>query len=304
MNGGLGNDLYIVDNAGDVAGEVAGGVDTVESSVTHTLSANLENLTLTGAAAINGTGNAKANVISGNGANNLLDGGTGIDTASYAGAGGAITVALVAGAQDTGGAGIDTLVAFENLTGSNFNDKLTGDSGANVVVGGVGNDTLNGLKGSDSLDGGVGNDTLDAGDGDDTLLGGDGKDKLLGGSGADLLVAGFGRDTMTGGGSADTFDFNAVAETGATKKTRDGITDFTKGSDLIDLATIDADALAAGNQAFTFIGAAAFSGVAGELRSVAGDKTIVMGDINGDGAFDFQIQLTGNIALNGASFAL
>ena len=60
MNGGLGDDLYIVDSAGDVAGEVAGGIDTVQSSVTHTLSTNMENLTLTGAAAINGTGNAKA----------------------------------------------------------------------------------------------------------------------------------------------------------------------------------------------------------------------------------------------------
>ena len=59
MDGGLGNDTYVVDNAGDVAAEVAGGTDTVQSSVTHTLSVNLENLTLTGAAAINGTGNAK-----------------------------------------------------------------------------------------------------------------------------------------------------------------------------------------------------------------------------------------------------
>ena len=286
MNGGLGNDLYVVDDAGDVAGEVAGGVDTVESSVTHTLSTNLENLTLTGAAAINGTGNAKANIISGNGADNVLDGGAGIDTASYAGAGGAITVALVTGAQDTGGAGFDTLIAIENLTGSSFDDSLTGNSSVNV------------------LSGGVGNDKLEAGDGDDTLLGGNGKDKLLGGGGADLLVAGFGRDTMTGGSSADIFDFDAVAETGVTKKTRDQITDFTQGSDLIDLSTIDADALAVGNQAFAFIGAAAFSGVAGELRSEAGARTIVMGDINGDGAVDFQIQLTGNVVLTAANFAL
>src|SRR6185295_12841411 len=82
MDGGLGNDLYIVDNAGDVAGEVAGGVDTVESSIGHMLSTNLENLTLTGAAAINGTGNTKANVITGNGASNVLSGLAGNDTLS------------------------------------------------------------------------------------------------------------------------------------------------------------------------------------------------------------------------------
>ena len=79
MNGGLGDDLYIVDSAGDVAGEVAAGIDTVQSSVTHTLSVNLENLTLTGAAAINGTGNTKDNVITGNGADNVLSGLAGND---------------------------------------------------------------------------------------------------------------------------------------------------------------------------------------------------------------------------------
>src|SRR5262245_36946094 len=80
MNGGLGNDIYVVDNVGDVAGEVAGGVDLVLSSVTHTLSVNLENLTLTGVANINGTGNAKANVINGNIGNNVLSGLAGNDT--------------------------------------------------------------------------------------------------------------------------------------------------------------------------------------------------------------------------------
>ncbi len=72
MDGGFGNDLYVVDNVADVAGEVAGGTDTVLSSITHTLSVNLEDLILTGAAAINGTGNAKDNVVTGNGANNAV----------------------------------------------------------------------------------------------------------------------------------------------------------------------------------------------------------------------------------------
>ena len=76
MNGGLGNDLYIVDNAGDVAAEVAGGIDTVQSSVTHTLSANLENLTLTGAGDDQRHRQQRcANTLTGNSGNNALDGG-------------------------------------------------------------------------------------------------------------------------------------------------------------------------------------------------------------------------------------
>ncbi|HBH74207.1 MAG TPA: hypothetical protein DDY43_12420 [Synechococcales bacterium UBA10510] len=81
LAGGLGNDTYVVDNVGDVVTEAAGaGTDTVQSSITYTLGANLENLILTGAAAISGTGNDLNNVIKGNGANNTLTGGLGSDT--------------------------------------------------------------------------------------------------------------------------------------------------------------------------------------------------------------------------------
>ncbi|MFN6324173.1 MAG: bluetail domain-containing putative surface protein, partial [Aphanizomenon sp.] len=80
--GGLGNDIYVVDSATDTITEgVNAGTDTIQSSVTYTIAAlaNIENLTLTGAAAINGTGNASNNVITGNGANNILNGGAGND---------------------------------------------------------------------------------------------------------------------------------------------------------------------------------------------------------------------------------
>ncbi|MFN6217628.1 MAG: bluetail domain-containing putative surface protein, partial [Aphanizomenon sp.] len=81
--GGLGNDIYVVDSATDTITELTnGGTDTIQSSVTYTIAAlvNVENLTLTGIAAINGTGNTGNNVIIGNGANNILTGGTGKDT--------------------------------------------------------------------------------------------------------------------------------------------------------------------------------------------------------------------------------
>ncbi|MCP6695641.1 retention module-containing protein [Pseudomonas donghuensis] len=103
--------------------------------------------------------------------NDLLDGGAGIDTASYASAGSAVTVNLgTAGAQNTGGAGTDTLAAIENLIGSDYDDSLTGNDNANVLNGGLGNDTLIGGDGDDVLIGGPGNNTLTGGSGSDTFL--------------------------------------------------------------------------------------------------------------------------------------
>src|SRR6185436_6049056 len=80
MIGGLGSDNYVVDNAGDVVTEAGAGTDAVQSSVTFTLGANVENLTLTGVAAIGGTDNSLSNILTGNGASNTLDGSTGADT--------------------------------------------------------------------------------------------------------------------------------------------------------------------------------------------------------------------------------
>ena len=80
MYGGLGDDLFKVDSASDQVNEnISSGTDTVWSSVTHTLGANLENLQLTGTLAINGTGNSASNQVLGNAAANTLSGGAGDD---------------------------------------------------------------------------------------------------------------------------------------------------------------------------------------------------------------------------------
>jgi Ca2+-binding RTX toxin-like protein len=85
----------------------------------------------------------------------------GVDTVSYEHAAAGVTVSLaLTTAQNTIAAGIDTLTAFENLTGSSHDDVLTGNSAANVLTGGDGNDILNGGSGADTLIGGLGNDTF------------------------------------------------------------------------------------------------------------------------------------------------
>ncbi|AZD06986.1 T1SS secreted agglutinin RTX [Pseudomonas chlororaphis] len=115
-------------------------------------------------------GDAGNDLLFGGPGNDLLDGGTGNDTASYAHASAGVTVDLsLLGAQNTGGAGTDTLTAIENLVGSNYNDTLTGDNNANLITGGLGNDVLNGGGGDDLLIGGMGNNTLTGGSGSDTF---------------------------------------------------------------------------------------------------------------------------------------
>ncbi|MGV8986873.1 MAG: Hint domain-containing protein [Cypionkella sp.] len=131
------------------------------------------------------TGDAGANAIFGGSGNDTiaggagadsLDGGSGTDTADYSDSGAGVSVNLATGTATGGDAQGDTLVGFENLAGSSFNDTLTGDGNANVLTGGAGNDVLYG---------GTGSDTLYGGDGNDTLIGGSGSDLLNGGAGID-----------------------------------------------------------------------------------------------------------------------
>lgn len=121
MNGGWGNDSYVVDNVDDVVTEEpSGGLDKISSSVTYALSIEVENLTLTGATAINGTGNGKANIIIGNSAANQLNGKAGNDTLD----GGAGKNIL------TGGAGNDIF----KFTTKDHTDKITDYNVANDTL--------------------------------------------------------------------------------------------------------------------------------------------------------------------------
>jgi Ca2+-binding RTX toxin-like protein len=135
-----------------------------------------------------------------------------------------------------------------------------------------------------------------AGTGTDTIVGGQGADEIWGRGGSDRITGGLGSDILRGGEGDDVFVYNAVAESGP--GSRDSILDFTSGSDRLDLTGIDADSLAGGDQAFSFIGSNAFSGSgagsAGQLRAYwdsASGAWIVEADVNGDGTGDFQISL-------------
>lgn len=187
MSGGAGNDTYVVDNVGDVVQESAGeGTDTVESSVTFTLSAHVESLKLTGSAAIHGAGNALNNTLTGNSGANVLDGGAGADAMS-GGSGNDIYVVDDAGDSVTelAGAGTDTVRSAVDHTLAANVERLellgsarigTGNTLANELVGTSRADQLFGLAGNDIL-----RDLDDInGNGPDTDV-----DTLVGGTGND-----------------------------------------------------------------------------------------------------------------------
>ncbi|WP_085629398.1 matrixin family metalloprotease [Pseudomonas sp. R16(2017)] len=185
MIGGLGNDTYIVDNVGDVVSEIstlASEIDTVRASVNYTLSANVENLTLTGTGNIYGIGNALNNVIIGNDGDNQLVGGAGLDTL-IGGKGndayGIDQVGELALVQELANEGTDRLEISFNATAQstidlnqsnlqNFEDvaiigagdfSLFGNAQNNTLIGNAGNNTLNGGAGADTLIGGAGSDS-------------------------------------------------------------------------------------------------------------------------------------------------
>jgi serralysin len=153
-----------------------------------------------------------------------------------------------------------------NGYGNNLDNKLTGNIAANVLNGGSGNDMISG------------------------------------GGGNDLLIGGAGKDILTGGAGNDIFDFNALAETGLNIEAWDVITDFQRGSDKIDLATLDANTATSKNDAFLAIidSSSAFT-AAGQLKVVDG---ILYGNTNSDSAPEFAIQLLGITNLTNSDFIL
>ena len=267
LSGGTGDDSLEGD-AGDDAIDGGAGIDTVifagaRDDVTVDLfngraTTGTDNDTLIGIENI--TGSRFNDTLIGDNTNNVLDGGAGVDSASYTAASNGVVANLSTGSV-TGGGGTDTLLNIENLTGSAFNDVLIGDAGNNVLDGGAGNDSLDGGAGNDFLDGGAGtdrasyttasvgvnvdlgltglaqntvgagidtllnienltgsafndllfgnaaNNVLDGRAGNDLVDGGAGNDLVDGGAGNDTLIGGAGDDILLGGSGTDTASY-------------------------------------------------------------------------------------------------
>jgi Ca2+-binding RTX toxin-like protein len=184
MSGGADDDLYFIDNAGDVVTEnTAEGTDTVYTLIDYRLGANLEALAALGAAAINLYGNALANTIVGNGAQNTLDGGAGADTLI---GGGGNDLYLIDSLNDIiiespGEGTLDTIytsLSFFQMGANVENAQITGASGSYIVGNGV-NNLLVGGSGADTLEGGAGIDTMVGGTGDDSYIVADQSDVII-----------------------------------------------------------------------------------------------------------------------------
>lgn len=235
------DDLFIVDNVGDTVTELAGeGYDTIQSSVTFTLSANVEKLILTGFSSLNGTGNALDNHLVGNASSNVLDGGAGIDTlagglgadAYFVDNSGDIILEkpaegidiVTASVSYVLGANVDNLMltgTAKFATGNLLSNIITGNDANNVIDGGLGIDTMRGGKGDDLYyvgqtadqvyeQTGQGNDTVRAavsytlGLGVETLiLAGATAINGTGSSGGNTIVGNAAANILTGGLSRD-----------------------------------------------------------------------------------------------------
>jgi serralysin len=184
----------------------------------------------------------------------------GIDTLDFSGWSSNSRIDLNPGASsDGGGQTFNVQIAFgtviENATAGAGDDRLTGNAAVNVLIGGGGNDILQG---------------------------GFGGDRPQGGAGADIFVFGAG-DSLDHGLRSD-----------GKKGSPDLLTDFVSGTDRIDLSAIDAIAGNAGDDAFTYIGAGAFTGVAGQLRAFTAEGFLqIYGDTNGDALPDLHIVAVG-----------
>lgn len=342
MAGGDGNDTFYVDSAGDNVVEGAtGGTDLILATASYTLAGRyVETLQLVGAANIDATGNSQNNTLIGNSGNNtllgndgadvinggagndIINGGNGTDTASYAGAGGSVTVNLgIVAAQATGGAGSDTLSFIENLIGSSFGDSLTGNASSNVIDGGLGADIMAGGDNNDTyyVDN-VGDNVIEGGAGGaadiiysavsyglagryvetlqltgaanidatgntqaNNLIGNTGNNTLLGNDGIDTLNGAGGNDVLNGGTGSDALTGGAGTDTFAFS-TALGATNI---DTIADFSMVD-DTIQLASSIFTGLVAGGLSAAAFNIGAAASDATdrIIYNSVTGALLFD------------------
>ena len=277
MDGGSGNDTMF-GGAGDDDLDGGSGDDSMEG----------------GAGADMLRGEDGADLLRGDAGSDWMDGGSGSDTLSGN------------DGEDTLRGGDDNDAIYggndgDAIAGNLGNDYLRGNNGDDAVYGGAGNDDLGGDAGNDTVEGGLGDDLMRGGGDDDLLLGGRGVDTLAGNSGNDtlrggadndVLIGGTGTDLMYGDSGADVFVFDNVNQS-IHGSARDTIADFAVGVDKVDLSGF------AGT--LTFV--ASYTGAGNEVRYSQPTGRLYL-DVDGDGASDFSVDLTGNPALTAGDLIL
>lgn len=319
MRGDAGSDTYVVDDAGDRIIEQAplllAEVNTVEAWIDYRLGANLQNLALQGEAR-EGHGNDLGNRIWGTAARNILSGAGGADEL-YGFEG---QDRLDGGEGDDwldGGTGADTMIGGAGNDGymvDNAGDRIIDTGGEDTVVltaplaqftmaDGIERlvvqavpsapdqrISITGNMADNRIDGGAGNDIIDGNGGDDLLWGGDGYDVIYAGGGDDIVLGSEGADSIYLGGNSDVVIYQVASEIAG-----DAIEHFSTMA-RIDLSVIDAST-EAGDQAFTFLGAEAFTGQQGEIRcetNAGGFFSRLFIDLDGDTLADMSFTVAGS----------
>jgi Ca2+-binding RTX toxin-like protein len=287
IDGGAGNDLL----------QGAGGKDTI----------------------LGGAGNDRI-VLGAANSGSAVDGGLGADTLAVSGAvtlnsltgiealefvGGASLT--LTGSQARNGLALNTAVSGTGALVINMDPgvsaltKLYAFSGTGVTV------TINGTSGVDLMKLGNVSHTANGDDGVDQIKGGNAADTINGGTGNDKINGAGGADILTGGTGNDVFKYAKASDSGL-GAAADRITDFAIGQDRMNFKDIDADAVTAGDQAFTFLGNGAFTSPGtGQIRyQDSGTDLLVLVDVNGDGAADMSVILQGlaGQTLTGLDFVL
>jgi len=270
--GGAGDDILTGNNT---ANELSGGDGGDE------LYGGKSNDTLTG-----GPGD---DLLNGEGGEDSATGGTGDDT-YYVNKAGDTVIELAGEGYDTVWSNIDLtlpdnaekLVLYKNARSG------TGNELENNILGSGGSDTLNGLGGKDRVEGRNGDDLLD------------------GGRQKDVLNGGAGQDQLTGGYARDVFKFSSLTDSDPNIALADVIVDFNPDvGEKVNLRRIDADTAANGNQEFSFVGTAAFSGTPGELRyETVGSDAFLTGNVDADTVADFGILFLNIAVLTESNFYL
>jgi Ca2+-binding RTX toxin-like protein len=301
LDGGNGNDVAAYRSAvtldfvtgthtGDAAGDLFLGIETFAFG-------DEDDFFFGSMAAVDDTvrGNGGNDSLDGGNGNDRIDGGTGADTML----GGLGDDTFVVGRADdivveAVDEGMDKVIAYRDYTLGAHVEKLSLAGSARFGIGNSAGNTIAGNGHANKLHGLAGDDFLSGAAGRDTLMGGQGRDTLQGGAGIDLMYGGAGRDV---------FVFTSKAH--SSRAASDKIVDFRHLLDDIDLSAIDANSKRSGNDAFDFIGTRDFTKRAGQLAyDHVGNKTVVLGDTDGNGIADLRIVLDGHLKLSAGDFIL